>query len=148
MPQRVIDLINELRDNRFQLDFTKNGIKLSNKSKHLQSALKEKFMIAMKMVQIRINELEKGKASSKIKVKDEYYLFLRQFLVTMHVDWEHPEIKFNSYPICVDKSAKLIKVHYLFQMLGVDSMFVADRGKLIGRLKIETFLNYKYQDVK
>lgn len=145
MPERLIALIEELQKNEFQLDFTADGIQLKKTKKNLQSALREKFTNAIKMIDIRKRELAKGIKDSKIKVKDEYYLFIRQFLSTLEVDYDHPALRFNSYPICTDKSCKLVKIHYLFQMLGVDAMFVADRGKLLGRMKLETLLNFKYK---
>ena len=145
MPERLIQLVTELKSNEYALNFTGNKITLKETGKGLQSALREKFSTAVKLIHIKKDEVVQKKKESQIKVLDEYFLFLRQFMVALDVDWQHPEIMFNSYPISVDESAKLIKIHYLFQMLGVDSMFVSRQGELTGRLKLESFLNIKYK---
>ena len=147
MPKRFKRYIKELKSKEYILNLNKGQLVLESiTKKKTDSALKEKFDNAMKILEIRQSEIKNKKPVSKIEHKDEYYLFLRQFFLSIDVDWEHPVINFNSYPIIVDTSAKLVKVHYLFQMLGIGSLFVSKKGKLIGRLTMEKFLNLRNEE--
>jgi len=145
MPSRLREFIEEIREHEASLDFSGGG--LSNVgSGHQDSALKDKWLEAFEICKIRIQEEADGvaKEDSAVKVEDEYFLFTYLVLSRMHVDWENPILKFNSYPICVDGSTKLVKVHFLFQMLGVGAIYIADRGKYQGKITLEGFLNLRY----
>jgi len=145
MPGRLREFIEEIREHEASLDFSGGG--LSNVScGHQDSALKDKWTEAFAMCHIRMQEDVAGVAleDSEVKVVDEYFLFAYLVLARMHVDWENPILKFNSYPICVDGATKLVKVHFLFQMLGVGAIYIADRGKYQGKITLEAFLNLRY----
>merc|ERR1711963_766502 len=94
----------------------------------------------------RANEKEQGQAETAITEKNEYYTFTKVVLNKMCPDWENPAIKFNSLPICVDEKTKLIKAHFLFQMLGVHAVYVAKRGRYQGKLTLDKFLNLRYTE--
>jgi len=145
MPQRFKQWINEIRKNEAKLEFSGAGLTNVGSGKEA-TALADKWLEAFSLVRRRWEEKANGVETSAIAQADEYYLFVKLVLSKMSPDWNNPVIKFNSYPICVDKSTKLIKVHFLFQMLGVGAVYVADRGRFEGKLSLEKFLNLRYTE--
>lgn len=149
MGGRLREFIAEIRDNQATLEFGSNGL-IPTASGHQASALKDKWLEAFEIARIKAKEEADGVSpeNSTVKVEDEYYLFTHLVLSKMHVDWENPILKFNSYPITVDGSTKLVKVHFLFQMLGVGAIFIANRGKYEGKITLDSFLNLRYSAQK
>jgi hypothetical protein len=48
-------------------------------------------------------------------------------------------------PVVVNINAKLVKMHYLFQMLGVTVIYVINyNGDLVGEVSKEKFLNLRH----
>lgn len=132
MTDRVKNWIDSIRDNEASLTFVDG--KLDNTmSGDGGSALKDQWVAAFNQVS------EGGEGNG-----NEYYLFADLILSRMGADWENPTIKFNSYPICVDAATKLVKVHFLFQMLGCRAIYIANRGKFEGVITLEQFLNLRY----
>ena len=130
----------------YLLDLTPEGIKLNSVEDSSKSSLRELFEDAISRYNERKDEEELIEDTTSILEgrKNDIYLFVRKFLAEIDLDYKNKALIFNSYPICVDTTAKLVKVHYLFQMLGVEKLFVTERGKLIGKMRLETFLNFKY----
>ena len=56
------------------------------------------------------------------------------------VDFANSLLKFDRSPISVNLWTYLSKIHYLFIMLGVSTIFVVDRGVLKGVIKRNYFL--------
>lgn len=132
MCDRVKQWIDSIRSHEAKLSFA-NG-QLSNEADGDQgSALKDQWIQAFETV--KGGEEQNG---------NEYYLFADLILSRMAADWENPTIKFNSYPIRVDADTKLVKLHFLFQMLGVGAIYVDKRGKYVGKITLEAFLNLRY----
>jgi hypothetical protein len=145
MPERFKQWIDEIRKNEARLEFSGGGLE-SVPHGDSGTALSEKWLEAFDLVRQRWEEKRNGVQESAITNMDEYYCFVKLVLSKMTPDWNNPIIKFNSYPICVDKSTKLIKVHFLFQMLGIGAVYVANRGKFEGKLSLEKFLNLRYTE--
>lgn len=71
--------------------------------------------------------------------------FLTDVFNSLSVDWNVEKLKFNPSPTSVHMNVKLMKVHYMFQMLGVGTIFVVDSSNnLIGKLTRESFLNLRH----
>lgn len=71
--------------------------------------------------------------------------FLVQILNSLHVNWSLSKLHFNHFPATVDQHTKLVKVHFLFQMLGVGVIFVVNySNQLLGKITREKFLNLRY----
>jgi len=132
MTERMKEWIDVIRKNEAKLAFN-NGCLSNEASAEQGSAIKEQWVRAFDKV--REGTEENG---------SEYYLFADLILSRMTADWENPTVKFNSYPICVDANTKLVKVHFLFQMLGTGAIFIAKRGKFEGKLTLSNFLNLRY----
>jgi len=145
MPERFKQWINEIRNNEAKLDFSGSGLTWAG-GNAMGTSLSDKWLEAFDLVRQRWQEKENGIQESQIQVMDEYYCFVKMVVSKMVPDWNNPVIKFNSYPICVDKSTKIIKVHFLFQMLGISAIFVCNRGKFEGKLNLEKFLNLRYTE--
>ena len=48
-------------------------------------------------------------------------------------------------PVIINHNAKLVKMHYLFQMLGVTVIYVINyNGDLVGEVTKEKFLNLRH----
>lgn len=138
MPTRFIKFLDEIGKAECKYEFNaKDGIYEAPSGYSKDTALRDKFLSA-----IMLNQLD----PTEVKVKDEYYLFLNLILKQMQVDWECPVLKYNSYPICVDVDTKLVKIHYLFQMLGIGAVFVCDMGSYIGKFSLPDFLNLRYSE--
>lgn len=143
MPSRLREWVDEIRNNEAKLEFANGGLQnVQGKSK--SSALRDKWLEAFELVKKRKAEKDGGDVSN-IQA-DEYYLFTKFVLARMTTDWENTVLKFNSYPICVDENTKLVKVHFLFQMLGVRAVYIAKRGEYIGVITLEKFLNLRYTE--
>ena len=77
---------------------------------------------------------------------NDYMRFLVEILCTLPMDWNLSKLKFNTFPATVDTETKLVKVHFLFQMLGVGVIFVVNHSnQLKGTITREQFLNFRYQ---
>lgn len=145
MPERMRLFIKELQGNETKLDFGAGGISAIGGAS-LETALKDKWCQAIETYYVRKGEKDAGEGESKIKVFDEYYLFIKLIFSKMKVDWQNHLVKWNSHPILVDRNTKIIKLHFLFQMLGIQSILIAERGKYKGRLTLMKFLNLRYTE--
>ena len=145
MPERMKLFISELQRNGSDLSFGASGI-TSVGGTGLETALKDKWCTAIQRYYVRKDEKDAGLTETKIKYFDEYYLFIKLVLSKMKVDWPNHIVKWNSHPICVDNHTKLMKVHFLFQMLGCQSIFITQRGVLKGNLSLMKFLNLRYTE--
>lgn len=56
------------------------------------------------------------------------------------IDYANKLLHFDRSPVSVNLSAHLSKVHYLFIMLGISTVFVIDKGVLKGVIKRNYFL--------
>lgn len=75
-----------------------------------------------------------------------YMQFFVEILSSQPMDWTTEKLKFNNFPALVENNTKLVKVHYMFQMLGVGVIFVVDQSsQLIGKITREQFLNLRYK---
>lgn len=74
-----------------------------------------------------------------------YFQFFRQIIYKKEIRLEHPSLHFNSFPTSARTDTKLVKIHYLFQMLGVSWIFVrGEREHLKGFVTKQNFLNLRY----
>jgi len=141
---RLKEWVHSIRSNEAKLDFSAAGLTTTGGS-NSGTALSEPWLNAFELVKKRKQEKADGVETS-ITVMNEYYAFCKVVLNKMIPDWDNPCIKFNSLPICVDAKTKIIKVHFLFQMLGVHSVYIAERGRFRGKLTLEKFLNLRYTE--
>ena len=129
-------VIDDIRKNEAKLDFSKAG--LSTQGGQLSHEEAKKIMTdALNYVDAKSRGEAEGEDTANT-------LFLELVLSRMTADWENPILKYNTYPIVVDETTKVVKVHFLFQMLRVSQVFVADRGRLQGKLTLTNFLNLRY----
>ena len=76
---------------------------------------------------------------------NHYFQFFKQIIRKTDIDYNERILKFNTMPIIVNINAKLVKIHYLFQMLGVSVIYVINfDGQLVGEITKEKFLNLRY----
>jgi hypothetical protein len=76
---------------------------------------------------------------------ESYFQFFRQIIFKKEVRLEHPALQLNSFPISVRLDTKLVKVHYLFEMLGTSWIFVrGEKEHLKGHITKQAFLNLRY----
>ncbi len=77
--------------------------------------------------------------------QEMYFQFFKNVLYNKQVDFNNALLHFNSFPTSVRVDTKLIKVHYLFQMLGTNWIFVrGEREHLRGFIPKRKFLNLRY----
>ena len=55
------------------------------------------------------------------------------------INYNHPKLNVDRSPFTVFESVKLVKIHYLFTMLGLNQVFVMNRGKLAGMITLQNF---------
>jgi len=55
-----------------------------------------------------------------------YFQFFKQIIRKTKIDFDNRRLKLNNMPITVVIKAKLVKIHYLFQMLGVSLIYVVN----------------------
>lgn len=76
---------------------------------------------------------------------ESYFQFFRQIIYKKCIKIEHPALQFNSFPTSVRMDTKLVKVHYLFEMLGTSWIFVrGEKEVLKGHITKQAFLNLRY----
>lgn len=76
---------------------------------------------------------------------ESYFQFFRQIIFKKSIRLEHPSLQYNSFPISVRMDTKLVKVHYLFEMLGTSWIFVrGEKEYLKGHITKQAFLNLRY----
>lgn len=76
---------------------------------------------------------------------DSYFQFFKDILCQTMIDKNNRILKMNNFPISVETGTKLSKVHYIFQMLGVNVVYVRNfEGMLVGEITKEKFLNLRY----
>lgn len=143
IPHNLVKWLKNLRRHEAKLDFGGAGISVQQ-GRGDTSGFEELFLNSIRKVRDRAQEKAAGNPPDPNRIIDEYYLFTKLVLHKMKVEWRHPIVRFNSHPICVDADTKLVKVHYLFQMLGVNLIFVTKRGKITGKVLLEKFLNLRY----
>ncbi len=51
------------------------------------------------------------------------------------IDYSNPVLNLDRSPVIVNPSTNLCKVHYLFIVLGISTVFVVDKGVLLGLIK-------------
>ena len=51
-------------------------------------------------------------------------------------------------PFTIQDNISVPRAHYLFSMLGLQTVFVLSRGKLVGMMSIPNFQDIKYNDIK
>merc|ERR1711971_63886 len=144
MAIRLKEWIKDIRNNEAKLEFSAAGLQTVGGSNN--NALSEQWLSAFQLIDQRAQEKNNGIQESAITEMNEYYVFTKCVLSKMSPDWENPVLKFNSLPICVDAKTKIIKVHMLFQMLGIGGVYIAERGKFKGKLTLEKFLNLRYTE--
>ena len=143
IPKHLEQWLLSLKQNCASIDFLASGLTIVQ-GKGDTSGYEERFLNAIRKVRERAHEKAAGSPPDPNRIIDEYYLFTKLVLYKMKIEWKHPIVRFNSYPICVDAGTKLIKVHYLFQMLGVKTIFVMKKGAIIGKIMLDKFLNLRY----
>lgn len=76
---------------------------------------------------------------------ESYFQFFRQIVFKKEVILDHPALLYNSFPVSVRMDTKLVKVHYLFEMLGTSWIFVrGEKEHLKGQITKQCFLNLRY----
>ena len=134
-----MDCIDDIRSHESNLNFSDGGL---NSVKGILS----KQEIKDQLCECLNNVAAKNRGEDVEFEQNGVSLFLELVFSRMTVDWENPIIRYNTYPIVVDEQTKLVKIHFLFQMLGIGQVFVADRGQLQGKLSLESFLNLRYTE--
>ena len=148
--KQLSGLIIELKNQKPIYDLSPEGIKILEGYEWKKKELRQTFLTAIDEVEKEIDPdadySKKGEGDGKTKSDHVKYIvmYINQFLRRMAIDFDDSVIRKNTYPILVDSSAKLVKCHYLFQMLGIDTLFVTDRGRLAGQFSLVNFLNMKY----
>ena len=66
---------------------------------------------------------------------EEIYLFFNR-----KIDFPDPVLNFDRSPMMINPSTNLAKVHFLFITLGVSTLFVCEKGVLLGIIKKNIFL--------
>jgi len=76
---------------------------------------------------------------------EEVFQYFRQVIFKKQIDLSHPALRCNSFPTTVRVDTKLVKVHYIFQMLGTSWIFVrGEKEHLKGYISKQAFLNLRY----
>lgn len=76
---------------------------------------------------------------------ESYFQFFRQIVFKKEVRFDHPTLAYNSFPVSVRMDTKLVKIHYLFEMLGTSWIFVrGEKEHLKGQITKQAFLNLRY----
>jgi len=136
--EKLSACIEDIRRHESNLDFANGGLNnIAGKVAHQSDKDEMGEALAYVVAKSRGEAEDQDTATS---------LFLELVLCRMTTDWENPILRYNTYPIVVDETTKLVKVHFLFQMLGIGQVFVGDRGKLQGKLTITNFLNLRYTE--
>lgn len=77
--------------------------------------------------------------------REDYFQLVRNIIVKKEIDFEHPALQYNSFPTSVRADTKLVKIHYLFQMLGNHWIFVrGEKEHLLGFISKKNLLNLRY----
>ena len=67
-----------------------------------------------------------------------------ELLSSIPIDFKDSKLSIEHFPVIVSESTKLIKVHYLFLMLGVDIIWVqSSKAVLMGKITKDDFLTFK-----
>ena len=69
---------------------------------------------------------------------------ITELLSNVPIDFDDEKLNVERFPVVVSEHTKLIKVHFLFLMLGVDIIWVQSaQAVLTGKITKEGFLNFK-----
>ena len=162
----VMNYINELTPTEKSYTFTDDGqifeeenlIDVSKKGKRVMKdnrriyvkATIESIITEIKEEADLVRRAEnKGRKMSRKSMKgndDRYFQFFRQVIFRKEVRFDHVMLQYNSYPTNVRADTKLIKIHYLFQMLGTSWIFVRGENEHVrGIITKQAFLSLRYK---
>jgi Voltage gated chloride channel len=162
----VMDYIHNLTPTEKTYNFTEDGQiyeeenlidVTSSKNKRKKDARKLYLKTTIESI---INEIKeeadmnrraenRGRRLSRKSMKgndDRYFQFFRQVMFRKEVRFDHPVLQYNSYPTNVRSDTRLIKIHYLFQMLGTSWIYVRGENEhLRGVITKQNFLSLRYK---
>jgi hypothetical protein len=72
------------------------------------------------------------------------FQLIKELLERLPVNFDDHRFEAETYPVIVNEGVSLLKVHYLFLMLNVDTVWVENsEGELIGKISQDAFLQFK-----
>jgi len=84
--------------------------------------------------------------SNEATHKSTYFTFFKRVLSNEILDLKDKTLQYNSFPTCVDWNTKLIKIHYIFMMMGVSIIFVKNaENKVIGKIKKTDLVSLRFK---
>lgn len=77
---------------------------------------------------------------------ESHFSFFKDIMMKIKLDRTDSVLKLNPFPITVDWDTTVAKIHYLFQMLGVNVVYVVgEEHTVIGEITKSRFLSLRYQ---
>lgn len=139
----------QIFEEEYLVDATRKGKRRKDERKFVKATI-ESIINEIKEEADLIRRAEnRGRKMSRKSVKgndDRYFQFFRQVIFRKEVRFDHPIMQYNSYPTNVRADTKLIKIHYLFQMLGTSWIFVrGDNEHVRGVITKQNFLSLRYK---
>jgi len=146
--QEFKGFISKLKGKEKELDFDQESHVLFNKEEEPithKSFLQQSF----RKTYTSSAFLDRGTLGADLKNEDSndvLHDFLKSILKTLPIDWTVPKLKYTNHPASVHLDTKTVRIHYLFQMLGVSVIFiVTDNSRLYGKITREEFINLRYR---
>jgi len=83
---------------------------------------------------------------STLQNPDSYFQFFRNILLQIKLDKKDNTLRYNNFPTTVEWRTTIAKMHYVYQMMGVNVVYVRGRnGRIIGELTKTRFLGLRYK---
>lgn len=105
--------------------------------RHSESQLVDRISMVFERDTIGMQKVEKEHEQNRINM-------ITELMSNINIDFSDEQLKVNLMPVIVDEATPMVKLHYLFLMLGVPVIWIQKfNGQLTGKITKEDFLNFK-----